>query len=241
LHNAAKYTEPGGHIALMVEPGDDGIILRVKDNGIGIPPALLSQVFEMFSQVDQSLEKAHGGLGIGLSLARELIGLHGGSITAYSAGAGQGSEFIVWLPAAAAPSARAPAAAETAPAPSSPRRVLVADDNQDAGNSLAALLRALGHEVHIARDGLEAIAAAEAHRPHFILMDIGMPKLNGYDACKRIREHAWGRDIVIAALTGWGQDSDRLRSQEAGFSQHLTKPVDFSVLRQLIDTLPSTT
>ncbi|WP_139558587.1 PAS domain-containing hybrid sensor histidine kinase/response regulator [Methylotetracoccus oryzae] len=240
LNNAAKYTEPGGHIALRVEPGDDGIILRVKDNGIGIPPALLSQVFQMFTQGDQSLEKTHGGLGIGLSLARELVALHHGSIQAYSAGAGQGSEFVVWLPAASPPSEPAPAQSEAAPAPSPPRRVLVADDNQDAGDSLAALLRALGHEVYIARDGLEAVAAAEAHRPEFILMDIGMPRLNGYDACRRIREHAWGRDIVITALTGWGQDSDLQRSQAAGFSHHLTKPVDFNALRQLIDTLPST-
>ena len=240
LNNAAKYTEPGGHIALTAEHDGDGINIRVKDDGIGIPPALLSQVFEMFSQVDQSLEKTHGGLGIGLSLARELIGLHGGSITAHSAGEGQGSEFVVWLPAAVAPSERAPAAPEAAPAQSHPLRLLVADDNRDAGNSLAALLRALGHEVHIARDGLEAIAAAEAHRPEFILMDIGMPKLNGYDACRRIREHAWGRDIVITALTGWGQDSDRQLSQEAGFSHHLTKPVDFSVLRQLINAMPPT-
>ncbi|MGY6216834.1 PAS domain-containing protein [Methylolobus aquaticus] len=240
LNNAAKYTEPGGHITLTVEHGDEGVTIRVRDDGIGIPPALLSQVFEMFTQGDQSLEKAQGGLGIGLSLARELVALHHGWIQAYSAGAGQGSEFVVWLPAASPPSEPAPAVSEAAPAPSAPRRVLVADDNQDAGNSLAALLRALGHEVHIARDGLEAVAAAEAHRPEFILMDIGMPRLNGYDACRRIREHAWGRDIVITALTGWGQDSDRQRSQEAGFSHHLTKPVDFNALRQLIDTLPST-
>jgi CheY-like chemotaxis protein len=171
-------------------------------------------------------------------LAYELVTLHGGTITAHSAGEGQGSEFIVWLPAATAPSEGAPAAVAAAPAQSPPRRVLVADDNQDAGNSLAALLRALGHEVHIARDGLEAVAAAEAHRPQFILMDIGMPKLNGYDACRRIREHAWGRDIVITALTGWGQDSDRQLSHDAGLSHHLTKPVDFNALRQLIDTLP---
>jgi len=240
LHNAAKYTEPGGHITLTVEHGDEGVTIRVRDDGIGIPPALLSQVFEMFTQGDQSLEKTHGGLGIGLSLSRELVALHHGWIQAYSAGTGQGSEFVVWLPAASAPSEPAPVVSEAATAPSPPRRVLVADDNQDAGNSLAALLRALGHEVHIARDGLEAVAAAEAHRPEFILMDIGMPRLNGYDACRRIREHAWGQDVVITALTGWGQDSDRRRSQDAGFSHHLTKPVDFGTLREMIAALPST-
>lgn len=239
LNNAAKYTEIGGNLALRVERNGDEIVLRVQDDGLGIPAASLPHVFDRFSQVNRSLEKSQGGLGIGLSLAHELVALHGGTITAYSEGEQKGSEFVVRLAAATPPGSPEPDRAVHADRPRISRRIVVVDDNRDAGDSLAELLRALGHEVHIARDGLEALAAAEAHRPQFILMDLGMPNLNGYDACRRIRDESWGQDIVITALSGWGQTGDKQRSAEAGFTHHLTKPVDLHALRHLIDTLPA--
>jgi CheY-like chemotaxis protein/two-component sensor histidine kinase len=249
LNNAAKYTERGGRIGLRVErsEGRGEVSLHVTDNGVGIPAAMLPQVFQMFTQVDRSLEKSRGGLGIGLSLVKRLVEMHGGTVEARSGGRGQGSEFIVRLPLADLPAelpadipaegARDGAAAEApaaGPAERPVRRVLVTDDNVDAATSLAMMLELMGNEVRIAHDGLEAVTAAEELRPDVILLDIGMPRLNGYDACKRIREQPWGPGIYIVALTGWGQEEDKRRSREAGFDHHLVKPVDPVTLGALL-------
>jgi CheY-like chemotaxis protein len=202
---------------------------------------MLPQVFQMFTQVDRSLEKARGGLGIGLNLVKRLVELHGGTVEARSGGRGQGSEFIVRLPLAEpAASAREGAEADPAGGPSCgpagirPCRVLVTDDNVDAATSLAMMLELMGNEIRIAHDGLEAIETAADFRPDMILLDIGMPRLNGYDACRRIREQPWGRGTVIVALTGWGQEEDKRRSREAGFDHHLVKPIDPVTLGQLL-------
>jgi PAS domain S-box-containing protein len=239
LNNAAKYTERGGHIRLKARREDGHIVLRVKDNGVGIPPDMLPRIFEMFAQVDHSLERSQGGLGIGLTLVQRLAALHGGAVEAHSQGPGQGSEFIVRLPAAmekieeeehAAP----PASAARAPLPAAaPLRILVVDDNEDSANSLALFLQIMGHEVRTAHDGLAAVAEAEAFQPGVILLDIGLPKLNGYEAAQRIRAQR-GCDALLIALTGWGQLEDRRRSKAAGFDHHLTKPVDFDDLNKLL-------
>jgi PAS domain S-box-containing protein len=239
LTNAAKYTEPGGRIWLTAELASDGrpeVVVRVKDTGMGIPAEKLPRLFEMFFQVDRSLERAQGGLGIGLSLVRRLVELHGGRVEAHSDGPGRGSEFVAHLPALVeppkiVPSPRPAAEGETK---DSGRRILVVDDNQDSADSLAMLLGMTGHEVETAYDGLEAVEAAERVRPDVVLLDLGMPRLNGYDACRRIREQPWGKDVVLIALTGWGQEEDRRRTAEAGFDGHLVKPVDHAALAELL-------
>lgn len=224
LSNAAKYTERGGRVWLTVELQGSDVVVTVKDNGVGISPAMLPRIFDMFTQADRSFERSQGGLGIGLSLTKQLIELHGGSIEARSAGQGKGSEFLVRFPM-------------VTPAPSKPIdppksiqrtfqwRIVVADDNVDAAASLATLLTLMGNEVRTASDGLQALDVAAALRPHLIVLDIGMPKMDGYEACRRIREQPWGRKVLLVALTGWGQDEDRRRSHEAGFDHHLVKPV----------------
>ncbi len=236
LTNAAKYTHRGGHIRLTVERADGMVCVSVKDNGIGIPVAMLGRVFEMFTQVDRTLEKTTGGLGIGLSLAKGLVDMHGGSIDARSEGEGRGSEFVVWLPliTSGVREPEAPIWGERDDLPAGRRRVLVVDDNRDVADSLAQVLSLLGNEVRTANDGEAGIEAAEAFRPDVVLLDIGMPKLNGYDACRRIRAQAWGRDIVLIAMTGWGQDEDKRRSLDAGFNAHLVKPVDNDLLQTLM-------
>jgi len=235
LNNAAKYTDPGGHIRIAVRPAGGEVAVSVRDDGIGIPTAMLPRIFEMFTQVDRSLEKAHGGLGIGLSIVKRLVEMHGGTVEAHSQGPGQGSELIVRLPVlqAAAEEGR-PADGDESNGVLARRRILVADDNADAAESLATLLALYGNEVRTAQDGLEAVAAAAELRPDVILLDIGMPRLNGYDACRRIREQPWGRDAVIIALTGWGQENDKRRSLEAGFDHHLVKPVEPAALVSLL-------
>lgn len=239
LNNAGKYTEHSGLIALTVRRLDGEAMVSVKDNGIGIPPEQLSKVFEMFTQVDQSLEKTQGGLGIGLSLAKQLMALHGGTIEARSEGKGKGSEFIVRLPVPEPPEASPSAPEADGPTGAAGScRVLVVDDNLDGAASLAALIEILGHEVRTAHDGLEAVAVAEAFRPGLILLDIGMPLMNGYDACRSIRQAPWGQGIVIAALTGWGQDEDKRQSKAAGFDYHLVKPVDPVAVEELLAGLP---
>jgi signal transduction histidine kinase/ActR/RegA family two-component response regulator len=238
LSNAAKYTPSGaGRIEVSARRSHAGIEISVRDNGIGIPEDMLQKVFEMFTQVDRSLERAQGGLGIGLTLVKRLVEMHGGSIHARSAGPGKGSEFVVRLPERAASAVRAapepePAAAAADAAPA--RRILVADDNRDAADSLAVMLRVGGHEVRTAYDGEEALDLAEAFRPGLALLDIGMPRLNGYETARRLREKPYGRDIVLVALTGWGQPEDKQRSKHAGFDHHLVKPVDPSILDRLL-------
>lgn len=235
LTNSCKFTGRGGHIELSVERLVSEAVIKVKDNGIGIPPAMLSKIFEMFTQIDQSLERTQSGLGIGLTLVKQLVEMHDGEIAAYSEGAGHGSEFIVRLPVLDELSESQPqqeASPEVVAA--APRRILVVDDNRDSAMSLAILLKLTGNDVQTAHDGLEALQKAEDFQPDLILLDIGLPKLNGYDACRQIRQQPWGKDITIVALTGWGQDEDRRKSKEAGFDNHLVKPVDHAALGQIL-------
>jgi PAS domain S-box-containing protein len=234
LNNACKFTDRGGHIALTVAEEAGQALIRVRDDGIGIATGQMPMLFEMFMQADTSPDRAQAGLGIGLTLVKRLVELHGGTITARSDGLGRGSEFEVRLPTLSeAPRPQAPVAVE-APSPQTPRRILIVDDNEDGAESLAMLLEASGHEAHEVHDGLAAIAAAEHLRPDLVLLDIGLPRMNGYDVCRRIRQQPWGRDLMLVALTGWGQEEDRQRSKEAGFDAHLVKPVDFDLLDRLL-------
>ncbi|WP_439624898.1 PAS domain S-box protein [Gemmata sp.] len=234
LTNSAKYTERGGRIWLAAEPRAGAVAVTVRDTGIGIPAEALPRVFDMFSQVDRSTERSTGGLGIGLALVKGLVEMHGGTVAARSEGQGRGSEFTVTLPALEPPAAPEPAPDDAPHGPGAARRVLVVDDNRDGAESLSQMLLLCGHEVRTAHDGLEAVAAAAAFRPEVILMDVGMPRLNGLDATRRIREQPWGRGITIVALTGWGQENDRERSREAGCDGHLVKPVNLPDLEQVL-------
>ena len=234
LINAAKYTPPGGRITLAASRRGDEAVVAVTDTGIGIAAERMSHIFEMFGQVDSAIDRSQGGLGIGLSLARALIELHGGSISAQSEGPGKGSQFVVRLPLgddAAVPAAgpvRAPG--QAVPTPAGPLRVLIVDDLRDSADSLALLLRATGHEVEVAYGGMVALQTAETVRPDVVLLDLGMPELNGYEVCRRIRAQPWGAGVTIIAQTGWGQEEDRRRTTEAGFDHHLVKPIDFEAL-----------
>jgi len=235
LSNASKYSDPGSRIALTAEQQGGDVVVSVKDTGIGIPSGMLETIFDMFTQVDQSLERTRGGLGIGLTLVRQLVELHGGSVQAFSEGLGRGSEFVVRLPVlSAAPKSQPREAVTSTGSPTSGHRILVVDDNRDAAGSLAMLLQMTGNETHIAYDGVEAVHAAETFKPDVVLLDIGLPKLNGYDTCRRIREQPWGKDMMLIALTGWGQEADRQRSRDAGFDGHLVKPVDYAALMKLL-------
>jgi len=244
LNNACKYTEASGRIGLSVElaggvsPAE--VVVKVKDTGMGIRPDKLDSIFGMFAQVDRTLERSQGGLGIGLTLAKRLVEMHGGSLKAFSEGAGRGSEFVVRLPILIDKQREQQPAEPTGneqPAPTA-RRILVVDDNPDSAASLAMLLKLTGNETYTAHDGLEAVEAAETFRPDVVLLDIGLPKLNGRDAARRIREQPWGKNMVLVALTGWGQDEDRRRSQESGFDHHMVKPVDYAALMKLLSFLP---
>ena len=236
LNNAAKYTDQGGRIWLTAERQSGHVLIRVKDTGIGIPAEMLPRIFDMFTQVDRTLERSEGGLGIGLTLVQRLVEMHGGTVEAHSDGPGKGSEFVVRLPVAEVKDQGRQGAAcdgEKGAAPAR-RRILVVDDNRDAADSLGMLLRMMGNEVHTAHDGLEAVGAAAAFHPDVVLLDIGLPKLNGYEAARRIREQDGGTDMVLVAVTGWGQEEDRRRSKEAGFDHHMTKPVEFAALQKLL-------
>jgi PAS domain S-box-containing protein len=234
LNNACRYTEPGGRIGLTAGREGDAVVVRVEDTGLGIPPDKLASIFEMFTQVDRSLERSQGGLGIGLTLVKRLVEMHGGSVEACSAGPGRGSEFVVRLPALAGKAAAETPKAAAEPVATTSRRILVVDDNRDAATSLAALLAIAGHETRTAHNGVDAVELAAAFRPDVALLDIGLPKLNGHDACRRIREQPWGKSMVLVALTGWGQEEDRRQSKEAGFDHHMVKPVDFAALMGLL-------
>lgn len=239
LNNAAKYTNPGGRIWLTAERQSGQVLIRVRDTGIGIPKEMLGRIFEMFKQVDRSLDRAQGGLGIGLTLVQRLVEMHGGSIKAHSAGPGKGSEFVLRLPLAlevVRPPTPNPVVQENITPPVI-CRILVVDDNQDSADSIAILLRSMGNEVYTAYDGLQAVSLAAEFQPDIVLLDIGLPTLNGYEAARQIRQQPGGQDRMLIALTGWGQDEDHRRSKEAGFDHHLTKPVDFTVLRQLLSTI----
>ncbi len=234
LNNSAKYTDPGGRIELSARREGSEIVVAVRDNGIGIPANALPGLFTLFSQVDQSLERAQGGLGIGLALVKGLAEMHGGHVEARSAGPGKGSEFVVRLPITAGTPQPGNDAPPPTPTTSARRRILVVDDNRDAAASLAMMLTLAGQDTRTANDGLEAIELAAAFQPDLVLLDIGLPKLNGYDTCRRMREQPWGKNMVIVAVTGWGQEEDRRRSQAAGFNQHLVKPVEYAALEKLL-------
>jgi PAS domain S-box-containing protein len=232
LNNASKFSPHGSRIVLDVTRTGDQVALRVRDQGVGIPPGMIEEIFEMFVQVDQSLERSRSGLGVGLTLVRRLVAMHGGTVRAHSEGAGKGSEFVVTLPTVvAAPGSDAPA--EPLPAVSG-RKVLVADDNRDAAESLARLLRLRGHEVRTVHDGRSAVRETEAFQPHIVLLDIGMPELNGYDTARAIRAQLFGRERLLVAVTGWGGEDDKRRTREAGFDHHLVKPVELSMLEDLM-------
>jgi PAS domain S-box-containing protein len=236
LTNSAKYTPQRGRIWLSAERKGGEVIVSVRDTGIGIPADSLGSVFAMFSQVNAAIERSNGGLGIGLALVKGLVEMHGGSVIAASEGDGKGSTFTVTLPVLGdyLDDVVQSIADGGITSPSQIRRVLVVDDNQDGAESMAEMLRLLGDEVLTANDGLEALVAAEAFRPEVILMDVGMPRLNGLDATQRIREQPWGDNIAIIALTGWGQESDRDRSHSAGCNGHLVKPVSLPELEKMI-------
>jgi PAS domain S-box-containing protein len=234
LNNAAKYMQRGGHIDLAARREGYAVSLSVKDAGIGIPPAMLDKIFDMFTQVDRSLEQSQTGLGIGLTLVKRLVEMHGGTVEAHSDGPGLGSEFVVQLPVVVS-SLRDPVPTNGhAEATSRKRRVLVVDDNEQAAKVLGMLLKALGNDVQIASNGLSAVELAANFQPHVVLLDIGMPKLNGFDTARRIRALPGGHQIVLAAVTGWGQDDDKRRSKEAGFDHHFVKPVDPALLQKLL-------
>jgi signal transduction histidine kinase len=233
LNNAAKYTPPGGRIELVAEREAGGVVIRVRDNGVGIPPEKLSTLFQMFVQLDDARGRTDRGLGIGLALARHLVELHGGAIEVESAGPGSGSEFRVRLPVVQAVARPAIARTDTA-AQLSPWRILVVDDLRDGAASLALLLRSLGHKVETAFSGNEAIEAADRYRPELVLLDIGMPDMDGFAVCRRIRSQNWGSDMMLVALTGWGQEEDRQRALDAGFDAHLVKPLDHTALLSLL-------
>ncbi|MDP3294621.1 MAG: CHASE3 domain-containing protein [Nevskia sp.] len=252
LNNACKYSEPGGRIELTVSGAGKQVLVSIKDSGIGIAADRLGSIFELFTQVDQSQERSHGGLGIGLTLVQQLVGLHGGTVRAYSAGPGLGSEFVVSLPVIAEHSALAPVAlasietpietrveAGIAPAAATGRRILVVDDNEDSAASLAMLLDLNGNQTAMAHDGLEALRQVDSFRPAVVLLDLGLPKLNGYEVARRIRAQPGGERIVLVALTGWGQEDDLRKTREAGFDQHLVKPANYAVLMAYLESLPA--
>jgi PAS domain S-box-containing protein len=241
LSNAAKYTEEGGHIHLSAERQGSDVVVSVKDDGIGIAPELLPELFDLFSQGKAALIRSQGGLGIGLSLVKGLVELHGGSVEAHSGGPGTGSEFVVRLPMVLETPVqeREPRHEDAITRPAVDRqRILIVDDNRDSADSLVALLRVMGHEAHPAYDGAQGLEVARSLRPDVMLLDVGMPKVDGYEACRRVRAEPWGRDVLMVALTGWGQEEDRRRSEQAGFDRHLVKPVDHQVLMRLLESRP---
>jgi signal transduction histidine kinase/ActR/RegA family two-component response regulator len=233
LNNASKYTDEGGHIAVRLEDRPDELVVHVSDSGVGIAPDKQDSIFDMFVQVDQSLERGNKGLGVGLTLAKQLIELHGGSISVHSEGVGEGSQFTVRLPRGRVSAARpAPPPAISEPIPK--HRVLIADDNVDFAASLLAILESLGQQVTVVHDGFAALEAAGRLMPEYIFLDIGMPGMNGYEVAQRLRRQPATCDAVIVAITGWGQDKDRERARDAGFDQHLVKPVDIDNLVNLL-------
>jgi PAS domain S-box-containing protein len=237
LNNAARYSDKRGLIQVDVRRERMEAIVEIADEGIGIPTAMLGRVFEMFVQVDRQYERGRGGLGVGLALSRQLVEMHGGKIVAHSPGPGLGSTFEIRLPIAPEVEASVRAIGVKDDLPTSRLRLLVVDDNRDSVDSLSTLLRLMGNDVHMAFDGVEAVHAAHTLRPDVVLLDVGLPLRNGYEAAKLIRSEPWGRKMVLIALTGWGQEQDRKRSREAGFDHHLVKPVDPKTLMALVSEL----
>lgn len=238
LNNAAKYMDRGGHIWITAVRNGAEIVVTVRDAGIGIPAEALPTIFDMFAQVDRSLEKSQGGLGIGLTLVKRLVEMHGGTVEARSAGVGKGSEFVARLPIVVSHNgAHATRQDDARKGAALGCRILIADDNRDAAESMSMVLRLMGNEVRTVHDGVQAIEEAAAFRPDVLLLDIGMPRMNGYDVARRVRAQRWGGDMILVALTGWGQDDDKRKAIEAGFDQHFTKPVNPGVLEKLVKGL----
>ena len=237
LNNAAKYSEAGGKIHLTVQSVGTDVAITIKDGGVGIAADQLPKIFEMFTQVDRSLDMSQGGLGIGLSLVKQLVDMHGGKVEAKSAGLGHGSEFVVTLPLLEQPAQFVTPALNAAQAAPQTLKILVVDDNQDGADSLSEMLGLMGNDTRTGYDGEQACVIAQAFQPDVILLDIGLPTLNGYEACRRIRQQPWSTNAVLVAITGWGQDKDRERTREAGFNHHLVKPVDPQALLTLLSSL----
>jgi len=241
LVNAAKYTDPGGQLDLNVEREGREVVFTVRDNGIGIPAELMPRIFEPFVQEEQSKDRATSGLGIGLALVRQLVDLHGGRVHVSSAGRGMGSEFRVHLPALVMQSPPVPEAKATDVCPTPARRILVVDDNRDAARSLAFLLSVYGHDVKVAHDGSTALELAKLLNPEIILLDIGMPQMDGLEVARRLRLDLGLKHVRLVAVTGYGQDHDRLLSKDAGFNVHLVKPLEIEHLNAILsDNTPST-
>jgi signal transduction histidine kinase len=239
LHNAAKFMDPGGRIVLSVCREDSYALISVRDFGMGIPSDLVPKIFDLFSQVHHKAQTPHGGLGIGLALVRRLVEMHGGVVTARSEGSGKGTELIVRLPVIGVQSTVVPLPSIDSQRPPqvSPRRILVADDNSDAAEALALQLRLAGHEVRAANDGLEALEVAETFAPQVVLLDLGMPRMDGYETAREIRRKWWGKAATLVALTGWGGQQDRQRTADAGFDAHLVKPVtEFDLFQAIAAT-----
>jgi two-component system CheB/CheR fusion protein len=235
LNNAAKYTEPGGRIWLTAAREGTGVALRVKDTGIGLAPDMIPKIFDLFVQADRSLDRAQGGLGIGLTLVNRLVEMHGGRVEAHSPGPGKGSEFVVYLPAShQEPGASLPAGQPRSEKNDHARRVLVVDDNVDAADSLAMMVRLWGHNVLVAHSGQAALEMAQSQPPDVVLLDIGLPGMNGFEVARRLRSDLHLDQAMLVALTGYGQDEDRRRSFEAGLNYHLTKPVEPEALQALL-------
>ncbi len=237
LTNAAKYTPPQGTIRIDFEASGASVFVHVRDNGIGIPRADLDSIFNMFSQVDRSVERLSGGLGIGLALVKALTEMHGGKVTVQSDR--HGSTFTVELPTLQPTTLPASSSTEEEPGAEAAMRILVVDDNRDSANTLSQLLRLLGNQVATAYDGMEAVDTAADFRPHLVLMDVGMPKLNGYEAARQIRQHDWGKQMSIYVLSGWGQENDKKLSADAGCNGHLIKPVSMTELRAVLGKVRS--
>src|SRR5262249_59917154 len=235
LNNSAKYMDRGGHIRLTAERQGSDVLVSVRDTGIGSAAEQLPRIFQMFSQVDSALERSQGGLGIGLTRVRRLVEMHGGHIEARSEGPGRGAEFVLRLPVVVAAAGPQPTGGTEEPAaPKSSLRILIVDDNRDAADSLGMLLRLMGNDTHTAYDGQEGVDVAGEFKPDVVLLDIDLPKLNGNEACRCIREQPWGKKVVLIAVTGWGQEEDRRCSHEAGFDHHMVKPVDLQELMKLL-------
>ncbi len=234
LNNSAKYTDPKGKIEFSAQMNGSELVVRVRDTGIGIPAPALPTIFNLFSQVDHSLERSQGGLGIGLALVKGLVEMHGGAVEAHSEGVGRGSEFVVRLPVVQEQEREMDTPLTNSPILSASRRVLVVDDNRDSAASLAMMLSLIGHETRTAHDGFQAIELAEVFQPDLILLDIGLPKLNGYEAARRIRDQSWAKNVFIVAVTGWGQEEDKRRAKEAGFDLHMVKPMEPANLEKVL-------
>jgi CheY-like chemotaxis protein len=236
LNNAAKYTEPKGKISLKVEDDGAEVVFRIADSGIGIPRHMLGSIFELFTQADRSLDRTQGGLGIGLTVVRRLVNMQGGSVVVHSEGMKKGSEFVVRLPRVAA-NAVASAPAEAARRDDTAYRVLIVDDYADAAISMAALLKVDGQDVRVAHDGPAALEMARDFKPRIVLLDIGLPGMNGFEVARALRAEPATRDCLLVAVSGYGQAEDQRQSQEAGFDRHLVKPVDLMVLQEIFDNL----